>query len=155
MAATEIAAAAVLQDCSAVLVPADAVGSSNRSGDIVLVSQYAGTNIEQLVFRQWRHQDQAVLLERAKQVLVCMLLGLDELSRLKVAQLYRDFKTGNMTYDEELDIFRIIDFGLMIAADKSDYSLAARSALWHQSRQHCCPAAATSVCCSAMRQEQQ
>jgi serine/threonine protein kinase len=120
MAAAEVAASDILQDCSALLVPADAVGSSKGSGDIVLVSQYAGTSVEQLM-EEWQQERMPARVGRAQQLLACMLLGLDELSKLQQPQIYRDFKLGNITYDEDLQLFKLIDFGLMMAADKSDY----------------------------------
>jgi serine/threonine protein kinase len=121
MAAAEIDAAAILQDCSALLVPVDAVGRGKDSGDSVLVSQYAGVSIEQLML-EWKDDYMPARVGRAQQLLACMLLGLDELSKLPNAQIYGDFKLGNITYDKELQLFRLIDFGLMTAADKSNFS---------------------------------
>jgi hypothetical protein len=119
MAASEDAARHLLQDSSALLVaPVEAQRSS--SGGIVLVSEFAGYSIEQLQ-QLWLHEPLKARVTMAQQLLACMLLALQELGRLPTPQIYRDFKIGNITYDAQLGLFRLIDFGLMIAADKSHF----------------------------------
>jgi serine/threonine protein kinase len=87
---------------------------------MVLVSEFAGASIEQQQLC-WANKPLKVRIATSLQLLACMLLAMDELGSLPVPQLYRDFKAGNTTYDDRLGLFRLIDFGLLIAADKSNF----------------------------------
>jgi serine/threonine protein kinase len=92
----------------------------SSSNGIVLVSEFAGYSIEQLQ-QLWLHEPLKARVTMAQQLLACMLLALQELGSLPTPQIYRDFKIGNITYDAQLGLFRLIDFGLMIAANKSNF----------------------------------
>jgi serine/threonine protein kinase len=119
MAASEDAAMHALQDSSALLV-APMAAQRSSSGGIVLVSEFAGYSVEQLQ-QLWAQEPLKARVTMALQLLACMLLALQELGSLTKPQIYRDFKSGNITYDAQLGLFRLIDFGLMIEANKSNF----------------------------------
>jgi serine/threonine protein kinase len=119
MASAESSAVQLLSRSSALFAPPLAAQDSCTFGKI-LISEYAGVSVEQLQ-PCWANEPLKVRVLKATQMLSCMLLAMRELASLPVPQLHRDFKSGNITWDEQLSLFRLIDYGLMIAADKSKF----------------------------------
>jgi serine/threonine protein kinase len=104
------------------LIKALLVQHSSSQGAFI-ISQYGGTSLQQLLGTSWCDSSQGITkrISKARDMLACIALALVQLASLPVPRLHRDNKPGNIVFDAASGLYRLIDFGTMIQADKADF----------------------------------
>jgi serine/threonine protein kinase len=88
-----------------------------------IFSQYGGNSLQNLLGLPWcdSRVNFRTRISKAGDMLACIALALEQLAALPVPRIHRDIKPGNIVFDSASGVYRLIDFGTMIRADKADF----------------------------------